>query len=341
MSINSYRHLYKHLYTRLYRDLSANGHPHRRSRVCDPSGKQRQSGVVLLAVLVLMIIVTMLVSTASQLLNRNIELAQRAKISLEDAAAVRAMAAKLSYILAVQRLTNAGISAGTNIQAYETDEDGFFVLETTGDEIRIDGFWYFDQQTNVEYKIQSNSGLIGINSRDQIWIRKWLETTDLSMLAVNQLLDSLADYADENDDLRAAGAERDQDYPPLNYLLQRCEQLYSVKHWGLFLAKHPAFLADCSTRRTASLNVNTMPVALWNRLMPTSVDKLNEQRNAGVWFARSQDAVFVEPSLQNISDEYFAVKGEEGYRITVRRNNTVVTHSLEIGTGGGQPVIEL
>lgn len=302
---------------------------------------RRQKGVVLLAVLVLMIVVTLLVSSASQLLDKNIELAYNAKISLEDAAIAQAKASEILYLLATQRITNAGLSQGTNTEAHLINEEGYFVNTVLGDELRLDGFLYNEDERNVVYKIQSNAGLIGINSREQIWLRKWLESTQLSELEMNRLLDSLADYADENDDIRAAGTELDSKYPSQNYLLQRCEQLYSIKYWNTFLSNYPQFLSHCSTRRTASVDVNTLPLSLWKRLMPLSYGKILEQRNQGTWFSRSEDAIFIESSLQNISDDYFSTKGDEGYTITVKRNNYLIVRHVERGKGGGLPIFEL
>lgn len=300
-----------------------------------------QQGVVLLAVLVLMMIITLLISSASRLFDKNIEIAYRAKTSLEDAAIVHAKASEIMYLLATQRITDAGLSQGQNAEAHVTDDDGFFVLHMLGDELRLDGFWYREEEHDVEFKIQSNAGLIGINSREQIWLKKWLETTKLTALEINRLLDSLADYADEDDDVRAAGTERDPEFPSQNYLLQRCEQLFAIKYWQEFLLQYPEFLADCSIRRTASVDVNTLPLNLWKRLMPASYTRISEQRGRGVWFSRSEDALFIEPSLQNISDDYFSIKGEEGYTLTVKRNNYVIITYIERGKGGSVPILQI
>ena len=115
----------------------------------------------MLAVLAIAAVMSLLVGYASSTLNQRLELAQASLAKLKEIAVVEAKANELTYLIATQRVTVAGVSKGINASGL-VREDDLWMKSTVGDEIRADGFLY--KLADFEFSIQNEAGLIPINS---------------------------------------------------------------------------------------------------------------------------------------------------------------------------------
>lgn len=296
----------------------------------------RQRGAVLLAVLIVAIVLTVLVGSAARLLDTRIELALAAKSQAADIALVHGKTQELVYYAATGRRTFAGISVGSNTQGGLRDDDGNFLQALTGDEIREDGYIY--TVDGLQYSLQNTSGLLPINTSFPFWLERWLQANGVSYLESNALLQGIADWADENDWRRPAGAEaqlyRQNELPePTNYLFQHCGEVSDVLPWKQKQSLDDAFQQHCSTRRTSTLNLNSIPASLWQILFPNSAQKVLLARAQGHWITNYGAAINTEPSLQSISDQNYTLIGGSSTLISVKGTNTISLLEVEIKKG--------
>lgn len=305
--------------------------------------KKQQTGAVLLAVLVVALALVILLGVVSQALNNRLNLAQQAKQNLLDAALVYGKLNEISYLLATQRITVAGVSTGVNPQGLLRDEDGHWLLNVVGDEIRTDGFTY-TEKNQMEFSIQNEAGLISINSAGQFWLKKTLARYGLSVIEQASFTDILADYADSDDWRRPAGAEsysyeKDKRPMPRNYLLQNCSELWRLQIWSKWLAEHNDWLSFCSLSRSETLNLNSVPIKLWQRLWPSSVTNISNMRLNGKWLVTNNDILAVEPAMALIFDEYIKNVGGQRYYLAIKKEKQTRTIKMQIGEGKKKPLL--
>jgi general secretion pathway protein K len=310
------------------------------STVCKTNN---QTGAVLLAVLVVALVLVILLGVVSQALNNRINLAQQAKQNLQDAAMVYSKLNELSYLLATQRATVAGVSAGRNPQGLLRDDEGHWSLSVIGDEIRTDGFSY-TQQNGLHYSIQNEAGLLGINSSGQYWLKKVLATYGLSVVEQANFADILADYADSDDWRRPSGAEsyayeKAQRPMPRNYLLQSCSELWRLQKWSEWLTTHRDWLKFCGISRSERLNLNAIPLVFWQKLWPTSANKITEYRQQGEWLASDGDILLLEPSFALIPEDYYSTLGGNDFRLSVNKGGSKLYLKIAIGNGKSKPIL--
>ncbi len=302
--------------------------------------RARQSGAALLAVLVVSVVLVTLLASAALIMDNRLQLAEQARQQFTDGAAAYAKTNELIYLLATQRLTVAGISQGSNQQGLQRNEDGQFIQRISGDEWRTDGFIY--EEGNIQFSIQNENGLLPVNSAFQYWLKRWLQNKGYSNTEQAFLTDRLADYADADDWHRAGGAER-RDYErlgkrsPANFLLQQCAELYLVDRWPPVIEKHPAILGHCSLRRSPQLNINAVPLSLWQVLWPASAEKVAAARAAGDWVVHYQDAYKIEPTLLLESEDRYSPLGGDRFVLSVKAPGTDYRLSIERGTKNARP----
>jgi general secretion pathway protein K len=301
----------------------------------------KQSGAALLAVLIVAVVLVLLVNVVSTTLNSRLVLAQHSKDKLQDQAAVYGKLNELVYLTSTAQMTVAGISQGTVVQIPNDDEMGRSSLSPLGDELRVDGYEY-KQEDGLVLSIQNQAGLIPVNSRGQYWLKRWLAGYGLSTIKQNRFGDILADYADPDTWRRPSGAEqasyKKQPFSgPANYLLQSCSELWKLVDWSTLLQSHSALLQQCSLSRGGSLNLNAIPINLWRILWPNSAEKIAEQRLLGKSLLNDNDIFLVEPALLVIYDDYYNIFGGKMHNLIVHKNSEVMSWGIETGTGLGQP----
>ena len=206
----------------------------------------QQRGAILLSVLIISVILAILISTATTLMQSRFSIAENSQLLLREKAATYSKINELAYLVSTQRITPAGVSTGKNTQALARNDDAQWLFTFTGDEIRADGVKNTEQVngTSVNFSIQADNGLIPLNTSEQFWLKTWLSSYGLAPVEQARLADSLADYADSDDWVRPSGAEsnayRGQANMPPNFLLQQCTELHAIQHWSDFLAQHPS-----------------------------------------------------------------------------------------------------
>jgi general secretion pathway protein K len=305
--------------------------------------KKQQAGAVLLAVLVVALALVILLGVVSNALNNRIIIGQHAKDSLQDAALVYGKLNELTYLLATQRVTAAGVSTGVNQQGKLRDDEGHWVLNVIGDEIRADGFVY-KLDNELHYSIQNEAGLISINSAGQFWLKQALASYGLSVVEQATFADILTDYADSDDWRRPAGAEsfayeKNNKPVPRNYLLQSCSELWRLQNWSEWLTGNSDWLTLCNISRSERLNINMVPVELWKKLWPASANKISIQRQQRQWLVSAGDTLLLEPNLGFVPEEYFSTIGGSFFQLLVYKGGFKQFRRVAVGEGKKEPIV--
>jgi general secretion pathway protein K len=293
-------------------------------------------GAVLVMVLVVIVSLSLAVALATRIINQRLSTALDSKGNIENIMQSRAKLAELTYLISTQRITVAGVSQSSN-----TPQSGAtFDISPLGDELRTDGFVY--EQNGLPFSIQNQAGLININAPEQFWLERHLYEQGLNRLAVQTLLDSLADFADENDSRRAAGAESfayngamaqsSGTRLPRNYLLQSCAELFLIKGWDEREAIIKQTLPICSTGRRAMLNINSTPEVLLRTLFNQNASQIWQQREAGRWLVSESDLANTIPSINNFDPNTYAVIGGRSYIISAGKT-AQLTKTITINQG--------
>jgi general secretion pathway protein K len=318
----------------------------------------RQRGAALLAVLVVAVIMVMLMGVASTMLESRLSLAQDAKQQFREQIAVYSKQNELIYLLATQRITAAGVSQGSNDKGFLRDHENHWLMSIIGDEIRTDGY-LTKAASGLTFSIQNEAGLLPINSSGQYWLKVWLKANVHNSRERVKYSDTLADYADPDDERRPAGAEKgdynkggtnnvgnnkrgynkkyttglNNTFLPANFLLQNCHELWRVPGWSVLLSQFPSLISHCSLRRSGALNMNAIPLTLWRSLWPNSVvrvEKLREQKN---WFLTDSAIFAAQPSIITVPDDYYSYLGGQTFRLKVQVNKIRTSIHLKRGLG--------
>ena len=295
--------------------------------------------------LAISVVFSLLIAAASVVMSKNIVLGEESKNQFLEKSAVHAKLQELSYILATQRLTIAGVSQGKSKEGYET-VDGMFVHSITNDELRVDGFTYYEKANEItlEFSVQATDGLIPINTPNSFWLKHWLKGYGISSYEQNKLVDRLIDYADEDDWTRPVGAEA-FDYQqhsksgPTNFLFQVCSELLNVDLWENYIFQHGIDLNHCSLSRSASININAMPLELIHLLWNGKYDNIYLDRASGIWLKDSGQVANSILSLNGTSDDFYTTLSSKRFIVAARANSLRETAELIIGSGEARPII--
>ncbi|APD87581.1 hypothetical protein BM527_16600 [Alteromonas sp. Mex14] len=295
---------------------------------------QRQQGAALLSALVISVILVLLVSITSALMEKRIRLAEQSLAQLDAQAKVHQKAQELTYLISTQRITFAGLATGKN-RGGQSRIDGLWTTQLSGDEIRADGFEYKETIDGVEitYSIQAENGLIPINTSEGLWRKQWLNAYGIDDARISILEDTLIDYADPDEWARAAGAERvtyirERRAPPSNFLLQSCSELMNIFEWDLLLQSKPELIADCSLSRSARVNLNAIPLALWKKIWPNSFEAIKQARATGQWITNESQALSASPDLIRLPPVYLYYKGLHSFIVNVKSGGISVTKKV-------------
>lgn len=275
-------------------------------------------------------ILVVMMGYMSSVMNQRIELAENAKKQLWHAAAAHTKFSELSYMIATQKLSPAGFNQG---------------------KLRLDGFGYSQQvpvqegnneSVTLEYTLQDTSGLLPLNSSDPYWLKFWLQQQGVVGYQQASLIDQLADYADSDSWQRPAGAEssayiKEGLTAPANYLLQSTAELYRIPAWQSFLIQAPS-LSHFSLSRSPTINLNAMPLDLWQQLWPNSAGMVALHRSQGRWIRTDEDLLALEPSLLTIQDEYYSRYAGRYIRVQVAVGGASKRALLVRGVGYLPPV---
>jgi len=276
--------------------------------------RTQQVGAVMIAVLVVSAILAVLLGYATLAINQRLDLAEQSKLKLLEKAEVYGKVSEITYLIATQRITSAGVSRGLNQSRLMRDDSGLWLHPLVGDEIRTDGYIY--NSSGIKFSIQNQAGLIPINSANQYWLKRWLSAHKYTPAEQNRLAAVLADYLDGDDRQRPGGHEEPLNSPG-NYLAQSCKELRRIDEWKIVLEEYSNFLDVCGLDRNPALNLNSVPKALWQRLWPNSTDQVSAARGRGEWITRDTPASQFEPTMINIREDLQARLGGTAHIVRV------------------------
>lgn len=296
-----------------------------------------QQGVALLAVLAVSVALSLLITSATVMMQRQLNIGEAAQIQFREKVAVYKKSQELAYLLATQRITRAGISRGTNSQG-ASRIDGRFASALTGDEIRLDGYSYIENVNGIDvtYQLQAEDGLIPINTSDQLWLKKWLRSFGMSDFEIARFADQTADYADPDSWARPAGAElfdytRANYTQPSNFLFQQCSELFNLIKGRAVITSKAINTDECSLSRSPTININAMPQVLLRRMFGGKGGKLYKERSEDIWFYTGTEAILSLSSLNNVSDNYVSVVSKSPVLIIVQANTSSHKQKVERG----------
>lgn len=305
---------------------------------------KKQSGVALLAVLAVSVALSLLIASATVMMQRQLTIAQDAKELFFEKAAVHKKTQELSYLLATQRITRAGISTGLR-ESGSKRIDGRFTSTLTGDEIRVDGLENkaIVDGVDVSFSIQAMDGLIPINTSSNLWLKQWLSSNGLNTFEITKFVDRLADYADENDWSRPAGAEKyayasKAMQVPTNFLLQRCTEIFNVIEAQTVIDKYKLNLKQCSLNRSASVNINAMPQSLVSTLFGRQGQQIYRARRQGKWLLSTDEARLTLDRLNNVNENYITVISNKRFIIKGKSKKADTQLDVERGANNIKPL---
>ena len=307
-------------------------------------GLHHQQGIALLAVLAVSVALSLLITSATVMMQRQLNIGETAQGQFRQKVAAYAKVQELAYILATQRLTPAGVSSGKNETGSQRVE-GRFISTLSNDEIRVDGFKYEDiiRGENIRFSIQATDGLIPINTNDQLWLKMWLSSYDIDSFLISKLADHLADYADEDDWSRPAGAEAfnystSSLSSPTNFLFQRCSELYQVFEAHTYIDEAAIDTDECSLNRSPTVNLNAMPLNLLKRIFGKKGENTYMQRSNAEWLQTNTEAILSFNSLNNISENYVSVVSKSSVIIKVSSESASKVLRVERGVNKIKPL---
>jgi general secretion pathway protein K len=181
-----------------------------------------------------------------------------------------------------------------------------------------------------------------INSADAYWLKKWLKQQGYSRVKQAKFADTLADYADPDNRRRPAGGEKlsyQAGAKPRDFLLQSCNELWLVTSWSPLLAAQNRLIGHCSLRRSARLNLNSVPLELWQVLWPNTLKKIKAQRQQGKWFASVQNILALEPRLLTVPETYYSYLGGTEFTLQLSQDGAALKIRIQTGRGDNSPYV--
>lgn len=303
-----------------------------------------QQGIALLAVLAVSVALSLLITSATVMMQRQLNIGETAKQQFQEKVAVHKKSQELAYLLATQRITRAGVSKGEN-NAGARKVDGRFATTLTGDEIRLDGYVYNSNinGVSIQYSLQAEDGLIPINNSDQQWLKRWLQSYGLNDFEITTFTDQVTDFADPDSWAKPAGAER-FDYvratkkPPTNFLFQRCSELYYVFDAHTYIDEAAINTDECSLSRSPTVNLNAMPLNLLKRIFGKKGENTYIQRGNAGWLQTNTEAILSFNSLNNISENYVSIVSKGPVIIKVNTKEVRKVLKVERGVNKIKPL---
>lgn len=310
---------------------------------------RRQTGAVLLTVLVVMTMIILLVATASTIMNSRLNMAYDAKRLIEKKAIVHEKMNEIIYLASTQRFTVAGLSTGKNIERL-SQLNGQWLYSQTNDELRVDGFTNKEQvsiagreESTLFYALQSGNGLIPVNTSSSFWLEKWLTSHDIGTSQRRKYIDTLHDYIDSDSSTRPMGAEY-MDYPqntpmalPTNYYMQDCSELSLLQNWDELTKKEPSILQECSTEYGSSLNINAIPERLLVKLWPEKAEQIMRKRTNGEWFLNIEGISLILNDVYPQDELLYRFATNRSLLVAVSFEGYTRTARVEFGQGLQKP----
>lgn len=307
-------------------------------------GLHHQKGIALLAVLAVSVALSLLITSATVMMQRQLDIGETAKQQFLGKVAVYKKSQELAYLLATQRITRAGVSKGAS-SAGTRKVDGRFTSTLTGDEIRLDGYLYQSNVNgvSVQYSLQAEDGLIPINNSDQQWLIRWLQSYGLNDFEITTLTNQVADFADPDSWAKPAGAEsfdyiREAKKPPSNFLFQRCSEMNHVLEARTQIIEKSIDTNECSLSRSPTVNLNAMPLQLLKNIFGNKGESIYMKRSNARWLQTTTEAILSFNSLNNISENYVSVISKSPVIIKVRSEEAKKTLKVERGVNKIRPL---
>ncbi len=240
-----------------------------------------QNGFVLVATLWALAIVLAIAAGFDTFVSKKLELAIVVKEKLRANLDLYGTEQTLKYLLASQRITRAGLTTRlTDAAAVMTDE-GYLLNDAVGGELALDSAPY-QGLGNACFSLQDTAGLVGLNSEAPQHLKWLLESVEPDKRSVDELIDTLQDYRDENTRVRLNGAEasayrKEALPPPSSYHIRAPHELYGVIGWKAWLKNTPGFhwWQWLSISRSVLLNPNTVPESLLGQMPGLSQSAIN------------------------------------------------------------------
>ncbi|KAF0812334.1 hypothetical protein IGB42_03324 [Andreprevotia sp. IGB-42] len=177
----------------------------------------RNRGYVLVMTIAALALLALVGAYVGQRISTALNLAVAEQDFARQERLARDKAARMIYLLATTRRSIIGLG---------------------GDEIaiRMDGRWY-DAGDGMAISLQDGRGLINLRTAPRAWLEGLLTTYGVTGEANAVLLDTLEDYADNDDLHRMQGAEKDaylrkKMLPPRNQPLESISELARVYNWA-------------------------------------------------------------------------------------------------------------
>lgn len=291
------------------------------------SKQSHQGGFVLLAVLVVSIVLVSLVSIVTLTIEQRIITVSQLKNQAATKMELAGVQAQVSYLLSTQQMAVNGL---VDINELENSNSQFSVMTAYNNAIRTDG--ESAQLFGSDVSIQNQWGLIPFNSAQMYWLKHALDNIGLSNTRQNQLIDTLVDYLDRDNWQEPLG---DELASHRNFLLQNCLQLHELKYWNDDALQDLNTM--CSVSRWPAININTLPLPLWEMLWPQSAQAVRVQRANNQWFLNESMLAAIEPEILNHPPEYLQYLGGTRFIIIVSKHDTSLIREVEIGIGENIP----
>ena len=232
-----------------------------------------QAGFVLLATLWIIVIILVLAAGFDAYISNQLQHAATLRQRIQSQTDQLNTEQALRYLLTTQRQTIAGVTLHYEKAEQYTNDEGLVSLAPVGGELRLDGTVY-QGFGNTLFSLQDESGLIPLNSASSNGLRMLLKNLGAEPRQIDQLVDQLQDYWDQDDFRRLNGAEKweyinQRKGLPANDYLRGSNELTKVLGWSEWLQQNPAFdyrnwLTD---DRVSAINFNTIPQALLIHLL--------------------------------------------------------------------------
>lgn len=232
----------------------------------------RQQGFVLVTALWAIAIVLAIAGAFDTYVTGRLAQAGQLRDHLQSQLDIYSTQQTLRYLLATQRITRGGLTTRLQDAAAARDADGNLLRDPVGGELLLDGSGYRGLGGSC-FALQDENGLLAINAFVTTDLKWLLAAHEKDRRKVDELLDSLQDYRDEDTLSRLNGAEADTYrrhglVPPTNYHLRAPPELYRVWGWSPWLSAHPDYRwwQWLGIGRSVGLNLNTMPISLLAQL---------------------------------------------------------------------------
>lgn len=215
-----------------------------------------------------MVVVLGLAAALDAYVSARVEQATLIRARLQDGLDAYSTRATVLFLLGTQRFTRAGLTTAEEPPAEETESIGELRIDPVGGEIALDGRVYAGMGL-VRFSLQDEAGMMALNSESAEQLEGVLRRFDDAEGSVAALLDTLADYRDNNTLKRLNGAEREEYAaaampPPPDRNLRSAPEILQVLGWREWLSVRPEFRlhAWLSAGRSDAINPNVVPVSL-------------------------------------------------------------------------------